>query len=107
MSLPENFLIQLEQYGELSAGERTVFLVIFGRDLSRVQATQELILSESSLSTYLTGIYKKFKISGCGPTKENRLREFLIKRFSQAQSLALSTPDSLKPTINELVQEMR
>jgi hypothetical protein len=56
MSLPEDFLTQLEQYDELSPGERTVFLAIFGRDLSRVQATQELIISESSLSTYLTGI---------------------------------------------------
>ena len=107
MSLPEDFLTQLEQYSELSPGERTVFLVIFGRDLSRVQATQELIISESSLSTYLTGIYKKFKLGGSGPTKENRLREFLIKRFSQAQSLISSNSDSLKPTINELVQEMR
>jgi predicted NACHT family NTPase len=107
MSLPEDFLTQLEQYAELSPGERTVFLAIFGRDLSRVQATQELIISESSLSTYLTGIYKKFKLGGSGPTKENRLREFLIKRFSQAQSLTSSTPDALKPTINELVQEMR
>jgi predicted NACHT family NTPase len=107
MSLPEDFLTQLEQYSELSPGEKTVFLAIFGRDLSRVQATQELIISESSLSTYLTGIYKKFKLGGSGPTKENRLREFLIKRFSQAQSLTSSNSDSLKPTINELVQEMR
>ncbi|MEI2581804.1 NACHT domain-containing protein [Scytonema sp. PRP1] len=85
MSLPENFLTQLEQYSELSQREKEVFLERFGRGKSRVQVTQALNISDSNLGSCLTGIYKKFSISGSGPVKENRLREYLSKRYAQYQ----------------------
>ncbi|WP_375500876.1 hypothetical protein [uncultured Nostoc sp.] len=77
MSLPRDFLTQLEQYSELSNQERVVFLEIFGNGKSRVQVTQVLNISDSNLSSCLTGLYKKFCINGSGPVKETRFREYL------------------------------
>ncbi|MBC6434763.1 hypothetical protein FM036_31860 [Nostoc sp. HG1] len=59
MSIPEDFLKQLEQYSELSHREKEVFLEIFGLSKSRIHVAQELNISESNLSSFLTGIYKK------------------------------------------------
>ncbi len=56
MSIPEDFFKQLEQYSELSHREKEVFLKIFSRSKSRVHVVQELNISESNLSTCLTGI---------------------------------------------------
>ena len=107
MSLPEDFLTQLEQYKELSQRERDVFLEMFGRGKSRVQVAQYLNISESALSTCLTGIYKKFRISDSGPIKENRLREYLTKRCLQPKNFGFSTRDDLDCDIDALVQEIR
>ncbi|MDF5707142.1 MAG: NACHT domain-containing NTPase [Nostoc sp. S4] len=107
MSIPEDFLKQLEQYSELSHREKEVFLEIFGRSKNRVQVTQELNISESNLSTCLTGIYKKFCITGNGPVKENRLREYLSKRYSQQKPSGHLTTDDVDNSIDTLVQEIR
>ncbi len=86
MSLLEDFLTQLPQYSELSSREKEIFLEIFGYGRSRVEVTEALHISESSLSGYLTGIYKKFNIRGSGPVKENLLREYLTRRHTQDKS---------------------
>lgn len=49
MSFPENFLKQLEQYGELSEGEKQVFLEIFAGGKTRIEIAEELHISESNL----------------------------------------------------------
>ncbi|MEH2368227.1 NACHT domain-containing protein [Nostoc sp.] len=107
MSIPEDFLKQLEQYSELSHREKEVFLEIFGRSKNRVHITQELNISESNLSTCLTGIYKKFCITGNGPVKESRLREYLNKRYSQQKPSGHLTTDDVDDFIDTLVQEIR
>ncbi|MEH2105310.1 NACHT domain-containing protein [Nostoc sp.] len=107
MSIPEDFLKQLEQYSELSHREKEVFLEIFGRSKSRVHVTQELNISESNLSTCLTGIYKKFCITGNGPVKESRLREYLSKRYSLQKPSGDLTTDDVDDSIDTLVQEIR
>ncbi|MEH1856808.1 MAG: NACHT domain-containing NTPase [Nostoc sp.] len=107
MSIPEDFLKQLEQYSELSHREKEVFLKIFSRSKSRVHVVQELNISESNLSTCLTGIYKKFCITGNGPVKESRLREYLSKRYSQQQPSSHLTTDDIDDSIDILVQEIR
>lgn len=107
MSIPENFLKQLEQYSELSHREKEVFVEIFGLSKSRIHVTQELNISESNLSTCLTGIYKKFCITGNGPVKESRLREYLSKRYSQQQPSGHLTTDGIDDSIDTLVQEIR
>ncbi|WP_248277527.1 NACHT domain-containing NTPase [Brasilonema sp. UFV-L1] len=107
MSLPESFLTQLEQYSELSQREKEVFLEIFGRGKSRVEVTQAINISDSNLGSCLTGIYKKFSISGSGPIKENRLREYLSKRYAQQQPSGHLTIDISDNDIDTLVQEIR
>jgi predicted NACHT family NTPase len=107
MSLPESFLTQLEQYSELSQREKEVFLEIFARGKNRVEVTQALNISDSNLSSCLTGIYKKFSISGSGPIKENRLREYLSKRYAQQQPSGRLTTDVSDNDIDTLVQEIR
>ncbi|MEH1949657.1 MAG: NACHT domain-containing NTPase [Nostoc sp.] len=107
MSIPEDFLKELEQYSELSHREKEVFVEIFGLSKSRVHVAQELNISESNLSTCLTGIYKKFCITGNGPVKESRLREYLSKRYSQQKPSGDLTTDDVDDSIDTLVQEIR
>ncbi|KOP24098.1 hypothetical protein AMR41_22235 [Hapalosiphon sp. MRB220] len=107
MSIPEDFLKQLDQYTELSNREKEVFLEIFARGKSRVHVTQELNISESNLSTCLTGIYKKFRITGNGPVKESRLREYLSKRYSLQEPSGHSITDDVDDSIDTLMQEIR
>lgn len=107
MSIPEDFLKQLEQYSELSHREKEVFLEIFGRSKNRIHVAQELNISESNLSTCLTGIYKKFCITGNGPVKESRLREYLSKRYSQQKPSGDLIKDDVDDSIDTLVQEIR
>ncbi|MBD2667466.1 NACHT domain family [Richelia sinica FACHB-800] len=105
MPLPEDFLKQLQQYSELSNREKEVFIEIFGRGKSRVQVAQTLSISESNVSTCLSGIYKKFQITGSGPVKETRLREYLGKRYSQQKPPV--NADVVDSEIDALVQEIR
>ncbi|MBE9200854.1 MULTISPECIES: NACHT domain-containing NTPase [unclassified Nodularia (in: cyanobacteria)] len=107
MSIPENFLKQLEQYSELSHREKEIFLEIFGRSKSRVDVTQKLNISLSNLNTCLSGIYKKFSIIGNGPVKESRLREHLSKRYSQQKPSGHLTTDEINNSIDTLVQDIR
>ncbi|MGF2037927.1 MAG: NACHT domain-containing NTPase [Nostoc sp. CmiVER01] len=107
MSLPKDFFTQLEQYSELSNREKAVFVEIFGNSKSRVEVTQTLNISDSNLSSCLTGIYKKFSISGSGPVKESRLREYLQKRYSQQKSSDNSNADIAEDDIDVVVQEIR
>ncbi|MEH2144962.1 NACHT domain-containing protein [Nostoc sp.] len=106
MSLLTDFLTQLEQYSELSNREKAVFSEIFGNGKSRVQVTQALNISNSNLSSCLTGIYKKFSINGSGPVKETRLREYLEKRYIQQKPSGNSTADFAEDDIDVLVQEI-
>ncbi|MEH2137620.1 NACHT domain-containing protein [Nostoc sp.] len=106
MSLPKDFFTQLEQYSELSNREKAVFLEIFGNSKSRVEVTQAFHISESNLSSCLTGIYKKFSISGSGPVKETRLREYLQKRYSQQKPSGSSTAEISENDIDAVVQEI-
>ncbi|MEH2259215.1 NACHT domain-containing protein [Nostoc sp.] len=107
MLLPRDFLTQLEQYSELSNREKAVFLEIFSSGKSRVQVTQALNISNSNLSSCLTGIYKKFCISGNGPVKETRLREYLEKRYIQQKPSDNLTADIAEDDVDALVQEIR
>lgn len=107
MSLPKDFLTQLEQYSELSNREKAVFLEIFSSGKSRVQVTQTFNISDSNLSSCLTGIYKKFCINGSGPVKETRLLEYLQKRYLQHKPSGSSTIDIAEDDVDVLVQEIR
>lgn len=107
MSFPKDFLKQLEQYDELSQREEQVFLGIFACGKTRTEVTEALHISESNLSTCLSGIYKKFCISGRGPVKESRLREYLNQRYTGWKSPVDLIAEQTEKTIDILVQEIR
>ncbi|NEO24400.1 sigma factor-like helix-turn-helix DNA-binding protein, partial [Moorena sp. SIO4A5] len=95
---------------KLTEGEKKVFLLLFGNDKSRVQIAETLYISESAVSSRLTGIYRKFQITDSGPVKENRLKDYLSKKYQPWQSENSedsSILDSEQQSIDELVGEVR
>jgi hypothetical protein len=105
MSFPKDFLTALAKEKELTSKETEVFLALLGDDKSRVQITQKLVISDSALGTRLTGIYNKFKVTGSGPVKESRLKDYLTKRYQRpAEPSVISDSEE---TIDALVQQMR
>jgi hypothetical protein len=105
MSFPKDFLTALANEKELTSKETEVFLALLGDDKSRVQITQKLVISDSALGTRLTGIYNKFKVTGSGPVKESRLKDYLTKRYQRpAEPSVISDSEE---TIDALVQQIR
>ena len=86
MGFPKDFLDQLADEKGLTDKEKEVFLSLFGDDLSRIQITLQLNISEGSLKEHFRGIYKKFKIGGKGPGKESRLKDYLTNRYQRWQA---------------------
>jgi len=111
MSLPEQFLNQLEQYQTLSQREQEVFMCLFGKSLSRQQIALELNISKSNVSTSLSGIYRKFSIaSDIGRGKENHLRDYLMRRYSgwaDRDPKAKSEPSDIAALVQELRQKIQ
>jgi len=93
MWLPPEFLTRIAYDKKLSPKEEDVLIELFSRGKSRIQVAEALHISESSLTTHLTGIYKKFRISGSGPVKAPRLQEYLINTYLQSNS---SSPSVLE-----------
>lgn len=110
MAFVKNFLEDMASEKNLSPREIEVFLALLGDDKSRVQIAEALHISESAVSTRLTEIYKKFQISGRGPVKESRLKDYLTDRYRRLK--AENTEDSsiidkVDQNIDGLVQEVR
>ncbi len=80
MSFPKPFLIELAREKQLADREAEVFLALFGEGKTRLEIAQQLHVQESAVSTCLSGVYRKFSISGSGPVKENRLKDELRRR---------------------------
>lgn len=81
MGFPEDFLVNEAREKGLTDKEKEVFLARFGKDKSRIEIQQEFNIEKSAVGTRFSGIYKKFKISGSGPVKQNRLLEYLNNRY--------------------------
>lgn len=107
MSFPKDFLNAIAQEKQLTPNETEIFLALCEEGKSRVQITQDLAISNSALSTRLSGIYRKFSITGRGPVKESRLREYLITRCLASGSTEVTVPDDSEQDISALVQEVR
>ncbi|NEQ83200.1 MAG: hypothetical protein F6K26_24205 [Moorea sp. SIO2I5] len=105
MGFPNNFLTDIAKDKKLTEGEKKVFLLLFGNDKSRVQIAETLYISESAVSSRITGIYRKFQITDSGPVKENRLKDYLSKKYQPWQSENSedsSILDSEQQSIDEL-----
>ncbi|MGB7444475.1 MAG: NACHT domain-containing protein [Coleofasciculaceae cyanobacterium] len=107
MSLPPEFLAQIAYDKKLSPKEEDVLIELFARDKSRLQVAESLHISESSLSTHLTGIYNKFNISGRGPIKERLLQEYLTSQYSQSHTSASPLSELSGSELEALVQQVR
>ena len=107
MSFPKDFLTDIAREKDLTPKETEVFLALFGDGKSRVQITQDLYISNSAIGTRLSGIYKKFSISGSGPVKESQLKDYLTKRCLCLGSTESATCADLEQNIDVLVQEVR
>lgn len=110
MGFSKDFLADIAQEKELTKGEKEVFLLLFGDDKSREQIAATLYISESAVKNRLTRIYSKFKITGGGPGKENKLNNYLSNQYQLWQSKNpenSSIIESEQQTIHGLVGEVR
>ncbi|NEO98240.1 MAG: NACHT domain-containing protein [Symploca sp. SIO2E9] len=107
MSLPSEFLTRIAYEKQLSPTEEDILIELFGRNKNRVQVAQALDISESSVSTHLTGIYNKFNISGKGPVKERRLQEHLSERYLRSQVTGDSSSNSVENNLETILEEVR
>ncbi|MBD2057666.1 NACHT domain-containing protein [Oculatella sp. FACHB-28] len=80
MAFSVPFLTELVKEKQLTDRETEVFLALFGKGKTRLEIAESLYVQESAVNTCLTGIYRKFGISGSGPVKENRLKDELRRR---------------------------
>lgn len=79
MPFDERFLNNLAIERELTDNETIVFLDLFGKGKSRQEIENSRYMSMTAITSCLTGIYRKFNISGSGPGKESRLRDELLR----------------------------
>jgi predicted NACHT family NTPase len=76
--------------------------------MSRQQIAQELHISESNVTTSLSGIYRKFSIaSDVGRGKENHLRDYLTSEYSKWANSNPGTVESQPLEIDQIVQQAR
>ncbi|MBD0310523.1 MAG: NACHT domain-containing protein, partial [Microcoleus sp. T1-bin1] len=109
MPFPNDFLTEIARTQKLTDLEIAVFLLLFGQDKNKVQIAIELDITESVVSTRLTGVYKKFGINDAGPVKERELRRYLEERQKRkpASSLSNLPAESVKDPVDALVQQVR
>jgi predicted NACHT family NTPase/DNA-binding CsgD family transcriptional regulator len=69
---------------QLSPQEWQVFWLLFGQGESRPAIALQLNISVDSVSTTLSGVYRKFSITGSGPVKKSRLQEKLTQDFAKS-----------------------
>ncbi|MEM9216400.1 MAG: NACHT domain-containing protein [Cyanobacteria bacterium P01_F01_bin.150] len=86
MSFPKPFLIALSKEKALTEREQVVLIALLGEGKARWEIAEQLHIQESAISTCLSGVYKKFSISGRGPVKESRLKDELARREKSWQA---------------------
>ena len=69
MLFPEDFLIKIANEYNLTKAEREVFLPIFSEGKSKSQIAKDDHISQSVISTRLTGVYSKFGFPDMRPHK--------------------------------------
>jgi DNA-binding CsgD family transcriptional regulator len=105
--LSSDFLREIaEKYG-LTEKEQEVFLEKFGTNKSEQAIANQLHLSSSAIRNRLSGIYRKFSISGSGPVKSNKLFRFLTRESQKFHPTPLAESLVKESGIDTLVQEVR
>lgn len=106
--LPRDFLIQLADKYDLSSEQKETFVESFATDKTGLELTELLHISPSALSSRMTGIYRKFSISGKGPVKQRKLSTWVNQQY-QTYNPSTSYPATIssKNDIDILVQQVR
>jgi predicted NACHT family NTPase/DNA-binding CsgD family transcriptional regulator len=113
MSFPESLLTELAKEKQLSERETDVFLALFCQGKTRREIAERLHVQETTVSTCLSGVYKKFGISGRGPVKESSLkdelkrREGLWQKQQPATSPSTTSPKRSSIGSDDLIAQVR
>ncbi|NJO79899.1 MAG: NACHT domain-containing protein [Cyanobacteria bacterium RM1_2_2] len=108
MAFPQEFLIQLARLHKLSERQQEVFVELFGTGQSRVAIQQKLNISNSSFTSCLTEIYRKFSITDdAGRGKENHLRDYLENQYKLWKPQAEMTSMTVEPDLKAVVEKVR
>ncbi|MFN6570750.1 hypothetical protein [Dendronalium sp. ChiSLP03b] len=67
----------------------------------------ELHISDGAFRTRLSGIYRKFSISGNGPVKSNRLFRLLTQEYQKVSPLSSQSFNTSVANLDVLVQKVR
>jgi predicted NACHT family NTPase len=102
-----DFLTELARKYELSPEQESAFVTLFTRnDDNDLAAADTLSISASAFRTRMTGVYKKFSISGQGAGKSNKLKNFLHQEDAKrSSSQTVSKPEEID--LDALVSEVR
>jgi predicted NACHT family NTPase len=105
--LERDFLTELSREYELSPKQKSAFVTLFTRnDDNDLAAADTLSISASAFRTRMTGVYKKFSIGGKGAGKANKLKNFLLEKYSKrSSSQTVSEPEEIN--LDVLVRQVR
>jgi predicted NACHT family NTPase len=104
--LPRDFLTELSREYELSPEQESAFVTLFTRNDNDLAAADTLSISASAFRTRMTGVYQKFSIGGQGAGKANKLKNFLLEKYSKrSSSQTVSEPEEIN--LDVLVRQVR
>jgi predicted NACHT family NTPase len=106
--LARNFLTELARKYELSPDRSEAFVTLFTQDdVNVLTAAVTLSIESGTFRTRMSGVYKKFSITGKGAGKADKLKNFLLEEYAKRSSsqTVVSKPEDVD--LDELVREVR
>jgi predicted NACHT family NTPase len=106
--LVRDFLTELARKYELSPEQAEAFVTLFTQDdVNVLTAAVTLNIEAGTFRTRMSGVYKKFSITGKGAGKANKLKNFLLEEYAKRSSsqTVVSKPEDVD--LDELVREVR
>ncbi|BAZ28142.1 NACHT domain family protein [Cylindrospermum sp. NIES-4074] len=104
--LPRDFLTQMARKYELSPEQEEAFVERFSQNNEdEIELAEVLHITPNAFRTRMTGVYRKFSISGKGPGKFRKLHDFLVDDYQKSNPSPISA--DTKKDIAALVKEVR
>jgi hypothetical protein len=105
-TLPSDFLTNIARKYQLSEEQEAAFLERFSNPKSNeTDIAAALHISDNAFRTRMSGVYRKFSISGKGPGKFRQLHDFLVQEYQKTNPVQVS--ELFPNDINALVQQVR
>lgn len=104
--IPRDFLENMVVDRQLSPEQQEALFKRLGDSDTELEDAEKLHISKGALRSRMSGVYKKFNISGKGPGKLRSLHDYLFNKYQKdlPKTSDLSTVDT---GITELVQKIR